>query len=77
MLVPPRIHRGGARPRPRPDRQSHSSAYDRASRFGAPGEPGLDDHLVETFEADPVELHQDRRIAIEVRSREVLARVIG
>ena len=45
--------------------------------LGRPGEPRFDDHLVQVVEADPVEAHQDRRVAVEVRSGEESRGVVG
>ena len=45
--------------------------------LGRAGKPRLDDQFVELIRGDPLQAHEDRRVAIEMRSGEVDARIIG
>jgi hypothetical protein len=40
-------------------------------------QPGLDDHFLKVLEGDPVQAHQDRRVAVEVRCGEEDIGIIG
>src|SRR5439155_15283503 len=65
-------------PRARSILRGHLRAQEALARaLGRPGEPGLDHDFGELVDADPIQAHEDRGRAAEVRGREVDARIVG